>query len=158
MHILHGDVFVRSIVDMRAGTELSEQIEELKVKELLFESFIVIDCKFKFVNIPECYGQVVISPGVVDGSENAVRYSNFCEDEKQSSRSFEDPFHISVVGQAFAKRQGTVKKLSLFSPELGHDEASSNLGVDMLVCPPELFECRMRRHQGVASIAKDACI
>jgi len=104
------------------------------------------------------YGKVIVVPRVIDATKNLVRHADLGQDQEEPLCSFEDPLHISIVGQPFSKCEWPVEEPAFFASQLGHHECSRDFRIDAIVRPPELFQRSMGRDERMTSIAVDVCV
>ena len=156
--ILHWDVLLGSVVDVRAPLQLAQEIHELHVVELFVQRYVLLVRQLQTVYVYQRYRQVIVVPRIINTTKNLVGHADLGQDQEKPFRSFEDPFHVSVVSQAFTECEWPVEKPTFFASQLRHDEGPRDFRIDAIVSPPELFERSMGRDERVPSITVDVGI
>lgn len=156
--IFHRYKLLRTVVDVRSTLQLTEQVNELHIVKHLVKRLILIIGQLQARYILQRHGQVVIVPRVVDAPKDLVRHANLRQDHEQTLRPLENPFHVSVIGQALSKRQRAVEETALLAAQLRHDESPGDFGLDAIVRPPEPLERGVWCDEGVAAVAVDVGI
>jgi hypothetical protein len=130
----------------------------LHVVKLFVKLLVLLVGQLQTLYVLERYGQVIVVPRIVDATKNLIRHADLGQDQEEPFRSFEDPFHVSVVGQPFSKSEWPVEKPALFAPQLRDNKGPRDFRLNAFVSPPELFQRGMGRDKRMTPVAVDVCI
>jgi len=136
----HRDMLVGPVVEVITSLQGPKQIHKLKFIEPLVYIRVVVKRELKLVNVVPGDGQVFILPRVIDDSQYAFWYTDFGKDQEQSLGSFQYPLHVCVIGESLTEGERLVQITSFLASQLRYNEPSCDFSVDLVVCPPELFQ------------------